>query len=280
MRQIDVSLDKLVVSKLNARKDLQAGQEDSGIEELARSIQKQGVLSPLVVRPTSEDTYEVVAGQRRLVACQKIKLDPVPCLIRDDIDDVDAVTISLVENVHRADMHPLDKARALDALYGKHQSYERVAKESAWSISTVRKYIALLNLPEELQKRIGTSAGPAGINTLSRLAKTFSEDQAVEVFEKISGFTQKIQEEILKKSGGDIESIDHLVSEAQEGAFDVRRCGGTYGCEIVRDLLEGELSQAEFEQLIHDVAENLGSDLPKGNLRRAAWEFWKALARQ
>jgi ParB family chromosome partitioning protein len=118
MRQIDISLDKLFVSALNARKDLRAGQEDSGIEELASSIRQQGLLSPPIVRPTLDGRFEVLVGQRRLLACRKIGFDPVPCLVREDLGDSDAVTLSLVENVHRADMHPLDKARALKALYG------------------------------------------------------------------------------------------------------------------------------------------------------------------
>ena len=81
MRQVDVALDKLVVSALNARKDLHAGQEDSGIDELASS----GLLSPPIVRPTSDGHFEVLVGQRRLLACRKIGLDPVPCLVRDDL---------------------------------------------------------------------------------------------------------------------------------------------------------------------------------------------------
>ncbi len=104
MRQIDIKLDKLVVSELNARKDLHAGQEDSGINELASSIRQQGLLSPLIVRSTSDGRYEVLVGQRRLLACRKIGLDAIPCLLRDDLGDLDAVTLSLVENVHRADI--------------------------------------------------------------------------------------------------------------------------------------------------------------------------------
>lgn len=279
MRQLDIPLDKLFVSKLNARKDLKAGQEDSGIEELASSIRQQGLLSPPIVRPSSDGRYELLVGQRRLLACQKIGLDPVPCLVRDDLDDDDAVTVSLVENVHRADMHPLDKARALKALHDRYQSYERVAKESAWSVATIRKYVQLLSLPEELQQRLGTGAGPAGVGTLARLATTFSGDDAIQVYGKISGFTQKIQEEILKRSGGDLASVDDLVSEAQEGAFNVRRCGGPYGCEIIRDILERELTQSAFQQIVRDVANNLDSEVPKSKLREAARAFWKALAR-
>lgn len=62
MKQIDIPLDRLTVSKLNARKDLHAGEEDSGIGELATSIKQQGLLSPLIVRPVAEGRYEVLVG--------------------------------------------------------------------------------------------------------------------------------------------------------------------------------------------------------------------------
>lgn len=175
--------------------------------------------------------------------------------------------------------YPLDKARALKALYDRHQSYERVAKESAWSISTVRKYVQLLSLPDELQHRLGTAGGPAGVGTLARLASTFSGDEAVEVYDKISGFTQRIQEEIIKRSDGDLASIDDLIEEAQEGAFDVRRCGGAYGCEIIRDIAHRKLSRDDFTKLVQDAAANTDTpSLSHKALHDAARAFWKVLA--
>ena len=278
MRQEDIPLNKLFVSDLNTRKNLQAGQEDSGITELAASIRQRGLLSPPIVRPVSDGRYEVLIGQRRLLACQQVALDPVPCLVREDIDDIDAVALSLVENVHRADMHPLDKARALKALYERYGSYERVANETAWSASTVRKYIQLLSLPEELQERINTSEGPAKVSALAKLATHFSGKEAVEVYDKISGFRQSIQEEIIKKSEGDTSRIDELVELAQEGAFNVRHCGGTFRCEIIRDIIEGRIKQSDFQGLVREVAESLGSEISKSALREAAREFWRALA--
>ena len=131
MRYEQIPLSKLLVSKLNTRSDLQAGQEDSGIAELAASIREKGLLSSLVVRQISQGRFEVLAGQRRLRACQQIGLDQVPCLIRDNVEDSEAVALSLIENVHRADMNPLDKAKALKALYERYGSYERAAKETA-----------------------------------------------------------------------------------------------------------------------------------------------------
>lgn len=280
MRQVDIALDKLVVSSLNARKDLHAGQEDSGIDELASSIQQQGLLSPPIVRPTGDGRFEILVGQRRLLACRKIGLDPVPCLVRDDLGDADAVALSLVENVHRADMHPLDKAYALKALYDRYQSYDRVARESAWSVSTVRKYVQLLTLPEALQKRLGTASGPAGVGTMARLAATFRGNDAIEVYDRIAGFTQRIQEEIIKRSEGDLEAIDQLVVEAHEGAFDVRRCAGAVGCEIIADIVQHRLNQRDFLKMVSEVADrlNTGGSSSDRSLSDAVRAFWKALA--
>jgi len=278
MRQLDIPLQSLFVSDLNTRKDLRAGQEDSGIKELAASIRQIGLLSPPIVRPLSDGRYEVLVGQRRLLACQQIGLDPIPCLVREDIDDTDAVALSLVENVHRADMHPLDKARALKALYDRYGSYEQVANETAWSASTVRKYIQLLSLPEQLQERINTSEGPAKISALTKLASNFSGDEAIDVYDKISGFRQTIQEEIIKKSGRDISRIDELVEQAQEGAFNIRHCGGAFRCEIIRDIIEGRIDQTGFQALVKEIAENVDSEISKSTLRQAAREFWRVLA--
>lgn len=277
-RQANLPLGSLFVSSLNTRRDLTAGEEDSGIDELASSIREKGLLQPITVRPAPDGRYEVVVGQRRFLACQKVGYDPIPCLIRDDLDDTDAVTISLVENVHRADMNPLDKARALKLLYDRYQSYARVAKETSWSEKTIRRYISLLDLPAEIQDKIGTSQGPAGVGALARLASTFSGQEAAQVYDKISGFKQNIQEEILKRSGGDISKIDALVSEAMEGAFDVRMCGGRFKCEIIRDILEGEIEMRDFENLVREVAETVGSDVTRGALREAARGFWRTLA--
>jgi len=277
----NLPLDALFVSSLNTRRDLGAGQEDSGIEELAASIPEKGLLQPITVRPAAGGRYEVIVGQRRFLAGRKIRHDPISCVVRDDVDDADAVTISLVENVHRADMNPLDKARALKAIYDRYNSYPRVAKETSWSQTTIRRYLSLLDLPPEIQEKIGTTQGPAGVGALSRLASTFHGEDAAEVYSKISGFKQNIQEEILKRSGGDIGKIDALVHEAMEGAFEVRMCGGRFKCEIIKDILEGEMEMRDFEKLVRDVADTLGSEVRKGALRDAARDCWKSLvARQ
>jgi ParB/RepB/Spo0J family partition protein len=280
MHATPIPLTKLVVSILNVRKALYAGQEDSNIEELAASIREKGLLSPLTVRPLADGRFEILVGQRRYLACKLVPLDPVPCLIREGLSDADAISLSLVENVHRADMHPIDKAKALQALYAKHGSYEVVAKESACSIATIRRYLKLLELPPVLQDRIGTAEGPSGISALSRLASTFSGDEAVSAYNEISGFTQRVQEEILKRCNGDLERLDELVEEAQEGVFDIRRCGAASGCQLVNDIVHGRLSETAFADLVKAAARTPGGAAPRSSiLREAATSFWRMLAR-
>lgn len=265
---------------MNTRKDLDAGQEDSGIDDLAQSIQEQGLLNPLIVRPIGQNKYEVVAGQRRFLVCRRIGMENIPCLIREDISDIDAVTISLVENVHRADLSPLDKARPLQSLYEKYGSYEKVAKETSWSTQTIKKYIKLLDLPSAIRDKINTKEGPIGVSALARLASTFQDaEEATEVYHKISGFRQNVQEEILKRSGGDYSKIDELVEEAVEGVFDRRTCGGAFKCEVIKEIIEGRMTQQEFQELVKDVAENLDAEISKSKLREASKSFWKTLSK-
>jgi hypothetical protein len=116
------------------------------------------------------------------------------------------------------------------------------------------------------------------VGTLARLASTFSGDEAVEVYERISGFTGRIQDEILRRSDGKLDAIDDLVEEAQEGTFDLRRCGAANGCGIIRDIVQGQLSQSDFQKLIGEAAD-LDAPASSGQcFREAARAFWKALA--
>lgn len=280
MHTTPIPLSRLVVSTLNVRKTLDSGQDDSNVEELAASIRDKGLLSPLTVRPLPDGRFEILVGQRRYLACKLVPVDPVPCLIKEGLSDAEAISLSLIENVHRADMHPIDKAKALQALVASYGSYEAVAKESACSVPTIRRYLRLLELPTVLQDRIGTGDGPSGISALSRLASTFSGEEAVLAYNEISGFTQRVQEEILKRCGGTLERLDELVEEAQEGVFDIRRCGAASGCQLVNDIVQGRLSEAEFFDIIKSATPSTGGAAPRSSiLRNVATSFWRALAR-
>ena len=178
------------------------------------------------------------------------------------MSDADAISLSLIENVHRADMHPIDKAKALQALLAKFGSYASVAKELACSVPTIRRHLKLLELPIAPQDRIGTADGPSGISALSRLASTFSGEEAVLAYNEISGFSQRVQEEILKRCDGSLERLDDLVEEAQEGVFDIRRCGAGSGCQLVNDIAQGRIPESEFSDRIEFATLRAGAGTP------------------
>ncbi len=244
----DVPIEQIVVSRLNTRKDLAAGSEDSSIDDLAESIREKGLLNPVMVRTKPDGGYELIAGQRRLLACRKIGLQNIAAFIRSELDDTDATAISLIENVHRAEMNPLDKSKALAALRDKYNGdLQRVSKETSIGLPTVRKYLALLSLPDEIQQRVSTSEGPARIDALSVLSRTFtSPEDMLEAYNKTAGFTQEIQKQILKASEGDVEALDELVERAQEGAFDTKMCRGLSG-KLMCEYIPLELTESVIE---------------------------------
>lgn len=242
-----VPIDKLVVASTNARKDTDAGQEDASLSGLAQSIREHGLLNPLTVRPREDGSYEILAGQRRYLACKQIGLPEIPVVVRSAVSDSKAVALSLIENVQRADMHPLDKAAAFDELktfYGG--NLRQVAQTTGVSVQTVQKYLLLLKLPGALKDELGTHSGSAGIGSMAALVRTFDDaDAMIAAWNQIGGFTQDIQNEILKRSGGELELLPELVLQAQEGAFDVRRCGSSIeDCPHIPDELRAPLRAA------------------------------------
>ena len=244
MEILEIPIDQIRVSGLNTRKDLAAGNEDSTIDDLAASIREKGLLNPPMVRTIGAGNYEIVAGQRRFLGCQKLGWTKIPALVRSDVEDTDATAISLIENVHRAEMNPIDKARAFAALRdGYGGDVQRVSRETGIGPATVKKYLALLSLPSEIQERISTAEGPARIEAMSLLSRTFTNPKdMIEAYNRTSGFTQEIQKQIFKASGGDISRVDELVQQAQEGAFDIKVCHGLEGklmCEYIPNELSG-----------------------------------------
>lgn len=235
----DIKIADILLSELNIRKDLDAGTEDTGLEDLADSIKDKGLLNPLIVRGCGDGTYELIAGQRRFLACQRLGWETIPAIIRDVSDDTDATILSLIENVHRADLNPIDKANAYQKIYEKYGDYNKVAKETGVSVSTTRKYLTLLKLAPSIQERLTTAEGPAGIGTLSKVAEMFAPEEQDEVLDRIGGFKQPIQLEMIKRSGGEVDELENLREQAMEGVFDTRLCRGLDKCPFIPpELLE------------------------------------------
>jgi ParB family chromosome partitioning protein len=143
----------------NPRRRFEAGD----LDELVQSIRAQGVLQPLIVRPRSDgQSYEIVAGERRWRAAQRVPLHEVPALVRD-FTDGEALEIALIENVQRADLNAIEEAQGYAQLI-EHFGYTQ--QQLASSISKSRSHIAnslrLLSLPDEVKVLLESGALTAG----------------------------------------------------------------------------------------------------------------------
>ena len=220
----EIELDAISVSELNVRKDMEAGTEDAGIQDLANSIRENGLISPVIVRTSSEGRYELIVGQRRFLACQQLGMATIPATIQDDLDNASASVIPLIENVQRADMNPMDKARAFQTIRSQYGSDKIVSRKTGVKVPTIRRYAKLLDLAPSIRDKLTTSSGSAGVETLAALADNFAAEDQEYVLGEISGFDQRTQREIIRLSDGDASKIPSLVEQALEGAFKVRMC--------------------------------------------------------
>ena len=121
------------------------------IEELAKSIEKYGVIQPIIVAKR-DGYYEIIAGERRWRASKKAGLKEIPCIVREN-DEKTNKEIALIENIQREDLNPIDKARGFRKLlddYGMTQ--QELADKMGLNRSTVANTLRLLNLDERVMK--------------------------------------------------------------------------------------------------------------------------------
>ena len=152
----DTSLIEVPVNAVapNRRQPRQAF-DDETLEALARSIREIGVLQPIVVRKVEDDSYELVAGERRLRAARMAGLATVPAIIRTT-DDTEALREALIENIHRQDLAPLEQASAFQELQDElGVTQEDLARRLGHSRPHIANTIRLLNLPSQVQELLG-----------------------------------------------------------------------------------------------------------------------------
>jgi ParB family transcriptional regulator, chromosome partitioning protein len=131
--------------------------EIGDVTETAASIMTHGLIQPLTVVPREDKAghYYVIAGNRRLAAARKARLEQIPVIIRrDGLTPAQITEIMLVENCHRADLNPIDRARAMLKLRKAGQTIEQIASAIGMSPASVSQSLALLELDAATQARI------------------------------------------------------------------------------------------------------------------------------
>jgi ParB family chromosome partitioning protein len=136
--------------------------DEESLTGLAASITEMGVLQPVLVRPLGEQRYELIAGERRWRAAKRAGLTTVPAIVRS-VDDVTSVEQALVENLHRADLNPLEEAAAFQQLiedFGL--THDDVAARVGKSRAAVTNTLRLMQLPPAIQRMIAEGELSAG----------------------------------------------------------------------------------------------------------------------
>ena len=136
--------------------------DEESLSELANSIREIGVLQPVLVRPTGDDQYELIAGERRWRAARRAGLAVVPAVVRAT-DDLGSVERALVENLHRQDLTPLEEAAAYQQLIEDFTlTHDQVAQRVGKSRSTVTNTMRLMSLPAGIQSLLADGRLSAG----------------------------------------------------------------------------------------------------------------------
>lgn len=197
--EILVPIEKIVANPNQPRR--QFLQED--LDDLTASIKEKGVLQPLIVRPTSDGKYEIVAGERRWRASQAAQLHEVPVLIRD-YSDLEMMEVAIIENIQRSDLNAMEEAQSYKQLMDKFgHTQEKMAEALGKSRSHIANLVRLLHLPEDVQQLVQERKLSAG-----HARALITSDNASELAAKIvkGGLSVRATEALVKKTaaGGSI----------------------------------------------------------------------------
>lgn len=136
--------------------------DEEDLEELAASIREVGILQPIVVRPTTDEGFELIMGERRLRAAKLAGLSEIPAIVRQVADD-DLLRDALLENLHRANLNPLEEAAAYQQLLDDFGcTHEELARRIARSRPQISNTLRLLKLPALVQRRVAAGVLSAG----------------------------------------------------------------------------------------------------------------------
>ena len=148
----DIAIASLKPGIYQPRKDM----SPEALEELSASIQSQGIIQPIVVRPLNTGGYEIIAGERRWRAARQAGLKQVPCLIKP-VDDRAAIAMALIENIQREDLNAIEEAQALERLQDEFKlTHQQVADVIGKSRTTVSNLLRLNQLADAVKRLVET----------------------------------------------------------------------------------------------------------------------------
>ena len=200
--------------------------DEEALGELAQSIAATGVVQPIVVRALVGGRYQLIAGERRLLASRKAAKETIPAIVRE-VSDEQAMEMTIVENLQRADLNPMEQARAYDRLGRDFKlTQEQMAQRTGKERASVANFLRLLKLPESVQQRV--EAGELSFGHARALLALESPEQITAAAQKVGVLSMSVRqtesyvkglldpERKLGKVEAAIEEIDPNVKAAQD----------------------------------------------------------------
>jgi ParB/RepB/Spo0J family partition protein len=215
----EVDLNDIELKDSNVRSDLQSPNSKASIAELAENIKLNGLLQPIVLRGTfGESPYDVVVGQRRYLAHKLLGKDSIKATFTGDISTIDALLLSLSENMCRQEMNYEDISKAITALYRHFGDEYKVKEHTGFSIRMIRDYLQVeANATDKIKNLI--AAGDLTMADAKRAISAAQGDQSkadtlVDEIAKLSKYEKKRLIETSRTSPNS--SADELIEKAKQ----------------------------------------------------------------
>lgn len=149
-RPLEMAIDLIDRNPFQTRSNF----DEAKLTELAASITASGVVQPLIVRKGEGDRYTLITGERRLLASRQAGKATVPVMVRE-VSDLQTMEMTVVENLQRADLNPMEQSRAYDRLSREfHLTQEQMAERTGKDRASVANFLRLLRLPDDVQQRV------------------------------------------------------------------------------------------------------------------------------
>jgi ParB family chromosome partitioning protein len=199
--------------------------DEEKLAELAASIAISGVVQPIVVRPVKDGRYTLITGERRMLASKIAGKTTIPSIIRE-VSNVQAMEMTIVENLQRADLNPIEQAHAYARLSNEfHMTQEQMAIRTGQGRTMIANFLRLLKLPDSLQKQVET--GELSFGHAKCLLALDSEEAMLSAAQKISALHLSVRmtenyvqgllyPEAKAKADKPVAAIDPNVREAQD----------------------------------------------------------------
>lgn len=200
--------------------------DEAQLAELTQSVAATGVVQPIVVRKGDGGRYELITGERRLLASKRAGLPTIPAIVREATDE-QAMEMTVVENLQRADLNPMEQARAYQRLSQEFKmTQEQMAARTGKERASVANFLRLLRLPEEVQASVeagelsfGHARGLLALETPERIKAAAQKVQSLSLSVRqtesyVNGLLHP--EDKTKKTGKQAKAIDPNVKDASD----------------------------------------------------------------